>query len=97
MKPQTKFCVSVKPRIHDAEEETLDHVLCVKPRIHDAENETSDHVLCVKPRIHDAEDENHVLREWEALDSLRRTYLGSFFLDIGDIKGLSLRNIWFFN
>jgi len=39
-----------------------------------AENETSDHTLC----------------ECEALASLRHVYLGSFFLDSEDIKGLSL-------
>jgi hypothetical protein len=45
-----------------------------------------------------AEDANlaHILCECEALASLRRAYLGSFFLDPEDIKSLSLRAIWNF-
>jgi hypothetical protein len=45
-----------------------------------AEEETSAHVLC----------------ECEALATLTRTHLGSFFLEPEDIKGLNLRVIWNF-
>jgi hypothetical protein len=38
----------------------------------------------------------HVLCECEALATLRHIYLGSFFLDPEDIRGLSLRAIWNF-
>ena len=51
--------------------------------------ELSDSPLC---RRCGAEDETsvHVLCESEALASLRRTYLGSFFLEPEDIKNISL-------
>ena len=38
----------------------------------------------------------HVLCDWEALVSLRCTYLGSFFLDPEDFRNLSLRATWNF-
>jgi len=38
----------------------------------------------------------HILCECEALDSLRYTYLGSFFSDPDDIKKLGVRAIWNF-
>jgi hypothetical protein len=38
----------------------------------------------------------HVLRECEALVTLRQNYLGSFFLDPEDIRGLSLGAVWNF-
>ena len=44
-------------------------------------NETSAHILC----------------ECEVLASLRYAYLGSFFLEPEDIKGISLRAIWNFS
>jgi len=46
-----------------------------------------------------AEDETsaHILCECEALASLRRVYLGSFFLDPEDIESLSLGVIWNFS
>jgi len=36
----------------------------------------------------------HVLCECEPLASRRHAYLGSFFLEPGDIKNLNLRAIW---
>jgi len=44
------------------------------------------------------EDETsvHILCECEALASLRYTYLGSFILDPGDIRVLSMGTIWNF-
>ena len=39
----------------------------------------------------------HILFECDALASLRHVYLGSFFLDPEDIKGLSLGAIWSFS
>jgi len=38
----------------------------------------------------------HVFCECEALASLRHTYLGSFFLDPGNVRSLSLGAIWNF-
>ena len=38
----------------------------------------------------------HVLCECEALATLRHTYLGSFFLDPGDVRSLSPGAIWNF-
>jgi hypothetical protein len=38
----------------------------------------------------------HILCEWEALASLRHTYLGSFFLDPEDIRVLGVGVIWNF-
>ena len=38
----------------------------------------------------------HILSECEALASLRHTYLGSFFLDLEDIKKLGVGAIWSF-
>jgi len=38
----------------------------------------------------------HILCECEALASLRRMYLGSFFLDPGDVRKLSIGAIWNF-
>jgi len=38
----------------------------------------------------------HILCECEALASLRNIYLGSFFLDPGDIRVLVVRVIWNF-
>jgi len=38
----------------------------------------------------------HILREFEALVSLRQAYLGSFFLESEDIKSISLGTIWNF-
>jgi hypothetical protein len=38
----------------------------------------------------------HVLCECEALATLRHIYLGSFFLDRDNVRGLSLRTIWNF-
>ena len=56
----------------------------------------SDSPLC---RRYGAEDETsaHILCECEALASLRRTYLGSFFLESEDIKSISLGAIWNFS
>jgi len=45
--------------------------------------------LCRRCGVED-ETLTHVLCECEALASLRRVYLGSFFLDPKDIKSLSL-------
>jgi hypothetical protein len=39
----------------------------------------------------------HILCECEALASLRHTYLGSFFLELEDIKSISLEAIWNFS
>jgi hypothetical protein len=36
----------------------------------------------------------HILCECEALASLRHTYLGSFFLDLEDIRVLGVGAIW---
>jgi len=46
-----------------------------------------------------AEEENlaHDLHEYEALASLKHTYLGSFFLDPKKVKSLSLGAIWNFS
>jgi len=38
----------------------------------------------------------HILCEGEALASLRYTYLGSFFLDLGNIRVLSMGTFWNF-
>jgi len=38
-----------------------------------------------------------VLCEWEALATLRYTYLGSFFLDPEDVRSLGLQAIWNFS
>jgi len=38
----------------------------------------------------------HILCECEALVSLRHTYLGSFFLDLEDIRVLGMGAIWNF-
>jgi hypothetical protein len=38
----------------------------------------------------------HILCECEALASLRHAYLGSFFLELEDIKSMSLGAIWNF-
>jgi len=38
----------------------------------------------------------HILCEYEALASLRHTYLGSFFLDLEDIRVLGVWAIWNF-
>ena len=38
----------------------------------------------------------HILCECEALASLRHAYLGSFFLDTDDIRGLGMGVIWNF-
>jgi hypothetical protein len=46
-----------------------------------AEEETSAHIIC----------------ECGAFASLKRAYLGSFFLEPEDIKGISLGAIWNFN
>jgi hypothetical protein len=46
----------------------------------EAEEETSAHALC----------------ECEALATLRHAYMGSFFLDPEDVRGLSLGAIWNF-
>jgi len=56
----------------------------------------SDSPLC---RRCGAEDETsaHIHCECEALTSLRRAYLGSFFLEPEDFKSLSLGAIWNFN
>jgi hypothetical protein len=56
----------------------------------------SDSPLC---RRCGAEDETsvHILCECEALASLRHVYLGSFFLEPEDIKGISLGVIWNFS
>jgi hypothetical protein len=39
----------------------------------------------------------HILRECEALASLRHTHLSSFFLDPEDIKNLIMGAIWNFS
>jgi len=39
----------------------------------------------------------HILCECEAFASLRHAYLGSFFLEPEDIKGISLGAIWNFS
>ena len=39
----------------------------------------------------------HILCECEALASLRHAYLGSFFLELEDIKNLGLGAIWNFS
>jgi hypothetical protein len=39
----------------------------------------------------------YILRECEALGSLRHAYLGSFFLEPDDIKSMSLGVIWNFS
>jgi hypothetical protein len=56
----------------------------------------SDSPLC---RRCGAEDETsaHILCECEALVSLRHVYLGSSFLEPGDIKSVSLGAIWNFS
>jgi hypothetical protein len=56
----------------------------------------SDSPLC---RRFGAEDETsaHILCECEALVSLRHVYPGSFFLELEDIKSVSLGAIWNFS
>ena len=39
----------------------------------------------------------NILCEYEALASFRRVYLGCFFLDLEDIKGINLGAIWNFS
>jgi hypothetical protein len=47
----------------------------------------------------DTEEENsvHILRECEALVSLRHAYLGSFSLNLEDIMKLGLGAVWNFS
>jgi hypothetical protein len=54
-----------------------------------------DSPLCMKCGAGE-ETSDHVLCECEALVTLRHIYLGSFFLDPEDVRGLSLRAIWNF-
>jgi hypothetical protein len=56
----------------------------------------SDSPLCRKCGAEE-ETSAHVLCECEALATLRHTYLGSFFLDPEEVRGLSLGAIWNFN
>jgi hypothetical protein len=55
-----------------------------------------DSPLCRKCGAQD-ETSAHILRECEALVSLRHVYLGPFILETGDIKGISLVAIWNFS
>jgi len=72
---------------------------------------TSDHTMALGSTQHEyqvikllerrcgvrQETSAHILREREALASLRHVYLGSFFLEPEDIKSLSLGAIWNFS
>jgi hypothetical protein len=55
----------------------------------------SDNHICRKCGTEE-ETSVHILCECEALASLRRTYLGSFFLGPEDIRKLSIGAIWNF-
>jgi len=52
-----------------------------------------DSPLCRKCGVGE-ETSAHILCECEALASLRHVYLGSFFLELDDIKSLGLGVIW---
>ena len=52
-----------------------------------------DSPLCRKCRVGE-ETSAHILCEIEALASLRHAYLGSFFLELEDIRSLGLGAIW---
>jgi hypothetical protein len=55
----------------------------------------SDNPICKKCGTAE-ETSVHILRECEALASLRHAYLGSFFLDPEDIRVLGVGAIWNF-
>jgi hypothetical protein len=55
-----------------------------------------DSLLCRKCGVME-ETSAHILRECEALVSLRHAYLGSFFLEPKDIQSISLGAIWSFS
>jgi hypothetical protein len=55
----------------------------------------SDNLICRKCGTEE-ESSVHILCECEALASLRHTYLGSFFLDLEDIRVLGVGAIWNF-
>ena len=44
----------------------------------------------------EVENSSYVLRECEDLTTRRRVYLGSFFLDLVNVRGLILGAIWKF-
>jgi len=52
-----------------------------------------DSSLCKKWRVGE-ETSAHILCECEALASLRHAYLGSFFLELEDIRSLGSGAIW---
>jgi len=52
--------------------------------------------LCRRYGVED-ETSAHILCEYEALASLRHAYLGSFFLEPEDIKGINLGAVWNFS
>jgi hypothetical protein len=56
----------------------------------------SDSPLCRRCGTED-ETSAHILCEYEALASHRHVYLGSFFLELEDIKSISLGAIWNFS
>jgi len=49
-----------------------------------------------RKRCTEEETSTNILREYEALASLRYNYLGSFFFDPDDIKKLGVGAIWRF-
>jgi hypothetical protein len=53
----------------------------------------SDNPICRK-RGTEEETSVHILCQCEVLSSLRHTYLGSFFLDLEDVRELSIGAIW---
>ena len=55
-----------------------------------------DNPLCRKCGFKE-ETSAHILCECEALASLKRMYLGSFFLELDDVKSISLGAIWSFS
>jgi hypothetical protein len=55
-----------------------------------------DSPLCRKCGMRE-ETSAHILCECEALASLRHMYLGSFFLELEDIRSLGLGAIWNFS
>jgi len=56
----------------------------------------SDSPLCRRCGVED-ETSVHILCKCEAVASLRHVYLGSFFLELEDIKSISLGAIWNFS
>jgi hypothetical protein len=58
--------------------------------------ELVDSPLCWRCRVEE-ETSAHILCKCEALASLRQVHLGSFFLELEDVKSISLGAIWNFS